>query len=85
MRVARRGWSQSHYGQFRRDTRQRVDVTAPAGRWEFTGAPVPVALRTQGAADKNTFLSTYGITLNGNSPNLNGCAYDQPGIAGHRL
>ncbi|HEX8659259.1 MAG TPA: hypothetical protein VF690_17095 [Hymenobacter sp.] len=41
------GWSQSHYGQFRRDQRQGVDV-APTGRWSFTTENKPLLLRTAG-------------------------------------
>ena len=74
------GWSQSHYGQFQRDARQRLDVTAPAGRWDFGDTPRPITVRTQGASGGNTFQSTYGITFDGNSPFIYNCGLDQPGL-----
>jgi hypothetical protein len=42
------GWSQSHHGQFKRDTRTGVDVSMPNGTWAFTFDRVPLALRTAG-------------------------------------
>ena len=74
------GWSQSHYGQFQRDARQRLDVAAPAGRWEFGDAPRPITLRTQGANAGNTFQSTFGIIFDGNTPFVYNCFIDQPGM-----
>ncbi|MDQ2770755.1 MAG: C25 family cysteine peptidase, partial [Bacteroidota bacterium] len=42
------GWSQSHYGQFKRDTRLGVDVGVPSGVWTFTRTADPLVLRTIG-------------------------------------
>ena len=42
------GWSQSHYTQFRRDSRTGVEVSAPTGRWSFASTRVPLTLRTRG-------------------------------------
>ena len=42
------GWSQSHYTQFKRDSRTGVEVNAPTGRWTFVNTRVPLTLRTRG-------------------------------------
>ena len=87
------GWSQSHYGQFRRDQRQGVEVSAPAGRWAFSNENKGLLLRTRGGslpAAAATFGGGvgFGITTNTltpatvancaiNTPNLLVAVYDQ--------
>jgi hypothetical protein len=60
------GWSQSHYAQFKRDTRTGVDVNAPTGRWDFVNTRVPLELRTKGGGIAGTapnFVSVPGVGI----------------------
>ena len=86
------GWSQSHYGQFKRDTRLGIDVGVPLGVWAFTRVSDPLVLRTIGggrprsAAQFSTlvgggiYLQSQGLPVNyycgTSSPNLLLGVYD---------
>ena len=81
------GWSQSHYAQFKRDTRTGVDVSAPAGRWAFTEARVPLVLRTRGggvprSAPSFQALLGAGIYLQSaaGQPSVFGCGVQSPNL-----
>ena len=87
------GWSQSHHGQFRRDQRQGVEVSAPGGQWAFSTENKGLLLRTRGGGlpgATGTFGggAGFGITTNVlapptvadcavNTPNLLVAVYDQ--------
>lgn len=80
------GWSQSHYAQFKRDTRPGVDVSAPAGHWSFTESQVPLVLRTRGggvprSAPSFASLTGAGIYLQtAGLPSVNGCGVQSPNL-----
>ncbi|GAA4353690.1 hypothetical protein GCM10023185_14570 [Hymenobacter saemangeumensis] len=80
------GWSQSHYGQFRRDLRQGIEVDAPSGRWHFTDELKPLQLRTRGgglpgSAATFTQGTGYGIIADPMAPPfVNNCAVRAPNI-----
>jgi Peptidase family C25 len=77
------GWSQSHYGQFKRDQLASVSVAAPSGRWEFTDATTQaITMVTRGGSDgsSTTFNPvTDGITA-ATSPFVGNCAVTRPNI-----
>ena len=85
------GWSQSHHGQLRRDTRQGVEVSVPGGHWAFTTQNQPLLLRTvgggpalaAGAFPPATFQSSpgTGITADANNPATAGdCGVRSPNL-----
>jgi hypothetical protein len=81
------GWSQSHYAQFKRDTRTNVDVNAPNGRWEFVNTRVPIVLRTKGGGVAGTAagFGTYtgaGIYIQSAAglPSVSGCGVQSPNL-----
>jgi len=80
------GWSQSHYGQFRRDQRRGVEVAAPNGRWAFSTENKPLLLRTgggglPGAAPTFGAGAGFGITTNTLAPpTVADCAVAAPNL-----
>ena len=78
------GWSQSHYGQFRRDAlTDGLNVAAPSGKWAFSDVAQGLVLRTQGGSTgaSPTFQNSYGISvLNASSPYVNNCSTGLPNI-----
>ncbi|MCC2546649.1 C25 family cysteine peptidase [Hymenobacter sp. BT175] len=78
------GWSQSHYGQFRRDDRRRIDVAAPSGKWDFNDLSQSITLRTQGraAGAPASFQLSYGIQTGGSAPYVANCDSVANGVNG---
>ncbi|MBU6122438.1 putative type IX secretion system sortase PorU2 [Hymenobacter siberiensis] len=81
------GWSQSHYTQFRQDTRIGVEVKAPTKRWEFAATRVPLVLRTQGGGPLRSLpnfvsLSGAGIYIRtaAGLPSVYGCGVRSPNL-----
>lgn len=81
------GWSQSHYTQFRQDTRTGVEVKAPTKRWEFAATRVPLVLRTQGGGPPRSLpnfvsLSGAGIYIRTAAalPSVYGCGVRSPNL-----
>ena len=80
------GWSQSHYGQFRRDQRRGVEVATPNGRWAFSTENKPLLLRTgggglPGAAPTFGAGAGFGITTNTLAPpTVADCAVAAPNL-----
>ncbi|GGF23552.1 putative type IX secretion system sortase PorU2 [Hymenobacter cavernae] len=76
------GWSQSHYGQFRRDVlTDGLSVDTPSGKWTFREITQGITLRTQGGSTGavSTFQNSYGITVqNAGSPYVNNCLVNLP-------
>ncbi|MBH8567264.1 hypothetical protein KB206_00090 [Microvirga sp. STS02] len=81
------GWSQSHYTQFKQDTRTGVEVNAPTGRWEFAATRVPLVLRTRGGGPPRSpanfaALSGAGIYIRtaAGQPSVSGCGVRSPNL-----
>ena len=86
------GWSQSHYGQFRRDALTGVVVNGPTANWTFATEQVPLVLRTVGGGAPRSapqfgalqgggiYLQSAGLPVVSNcgvqSPNLLIAVYD---------
>ncbi|MCB2408971.1 C25 family cysteine peptidase [Hymenobacter lucidus] len=75
------GWSQSHHGQFQRDERRRVDVTAPAGKWAFADISQSLTLQTQGGGTGGvTFRDSYGLQIGTDQVSVLDCGVTVPNI-----
>ena len=80
------GWSQSHYGQFRRTVRTGVEVSSPSGTWAFVPTEVPIVLRTRGGGVPRSSaqfgsLSAAGISLQSTGvPSVIGCGVNSPNL-----
>ncbi|GAB3584856.1 putative type IX secretion system sortase PorU2 [Hymenobacter daeguensis] len=81
------GWSQSHYAQFKRDTRTNVDVNAPNGRWSFVNTRIPIVLRTKGGGVAGTAAGFSSVTGGGiyiqsaaGLPSVSGCGVQSPNL-----
>jgi hypothetical protein len=81
------GWSQSHYAQFKRDTRTGVEVSAPAGHWDFVNTRVPLVLRTRGGGvprSQPNFSTLIGAGIYIQSaaglPSVSGCGVQSPNL-----
>ncbi|MET4073781.1 C25 family cysteine peptidase [Hymenobacter sp. UYCo722] len=86
------GWSQSHYGQFRRDALTGIAVGGPQASWTFAAQQIPLVLRTLGGGAPRSapqfgtlqgggiYLQSAGLPVVSNcgvqSPNLLFAVYD---------
>lgn len=77
------GWSQSHYGQMASNEKRTVSQAVPGGRWEFPAFGRSVELQTAGGGDGSaaTFLTTYGLRIDGQASRVLNCGIDNyPGV-----